>query len=180
VRNGEASVRGLLERYSTRVLPLTRSGTCPSEEAETIRALSAASLPPGARAAEASIAGLLLLAGCWDESHEVSQEIGSKEGSYWHGIVHRMEPDAGNAGYWFRRVGVHPIFPELHCRALEIVKRQDLRRELKGAWDPFLFIDWCEDARRAPGSELERAMVEIQRAEWDLLFEWCALPPRNP
>lgn len=48
---------------------------------------------------------------------------------------------------------------------------------LKGGWYPFQFIEWCDQARRAPGSERESAALEIQRAEWDLLFEWCALPP---
>lgn len=173
-------VRGILEKYSTRVLPLTRSGTCNREDTAEIQAASPSKLLPDARAAEAAVSGLLLLAGCWDESHSVSQEIASKEGSYWHAIAHRMEPDAANAGYWFRQVGSHPIFPDLHRRASEILKQYTLDWELKRAWDPFHFIELCEEARRAPGSELERAALEIQRAEWDLLFEWCALPPRNP
>jgi len=169
----------MLEKYSTRVLPLTRSGNCTSHEAADIRRSWASGLSPGARAPEAAIAGLLLLAGCWEESHEVSQDIASQEGSYWHAIAHRIEPDAGNAGYWFRQVGAHPIFPELQREALEILTRTHPKWELKRAWDPFEFIDRCEEARRAPGSELERAVLAIQRAEWDLLFEWCALPPRD-
>ena len=45
-----------------------------------------------------------------DESHRISQSVSTSSGSYWHGIMHRREPDYGNSGYWFRRVGDHPIF----------------------------------------------------------------------
>src|SRR5437763_1193147 len=31
-----------------------------------------------------------------DQSHGLSQEIETVEGSFWHGIMHRREPDAGN------------------------------------------------------------------------------------
>ncbi|MBV9265033.1 MAG: hypothetical protein JO061_02575 [Acidobacteriaceae bacterium] len=44
--------------------------------------------------------------------------------------------------------------------------------ELKKAWDPFLFIDWCEEARRL-GPDAVDVASKIQMAEWELLFEWC-------
>ena len=50
----------------------------------------------------------------------MAQDLETQEGSYWHAIVHRQEPDAGNSGYWFRQVGKHPIFPALRARAAEI------------------------------------------------------------
>ena len=64
-----------------------------------------ATLPEPARA------GLYLLPGFWDDAHEIAQSIETVDGSYWHAIVHRQEPDPDNAAYWFQRVGQHPIFP---------------------------------------------------------------------
>jgi hypothetical protein len=69
-----------------------------------------------------SEAGVCCLAGMWlwngflGQSHELSQSIDTPEGSWWHGIMHRREPDAGNAAYWFRRVGNHPLFSTLGSR----------------------------------------------------------------
>jgi hypothetical protein len=169
------TVREVLQKCSTRELPLTKIAKYTSEDAAAIQSMNPNLLFPGARAPEAAVSGLLLLAGCWDESHQISQDISSPEGSYWHAIAHRIEPDASNAGYWFRRVGDHPIFAELRRRSSEILQRSGAPWVLKPAWDPFVFIEWCDQARRAPGTKKERAALEMQRAEWDLLFEWCAL-----
>lgn len=173
------TVREVLQKYSASELPLTKTGKCSSRDAASIQSASPSLLFPGARAPEAAVSGLLLLAGCWEESHQVSQDIESQEGSYWHAIAHRIEPDSSNAGYWFGRVGEHPIFAELSRRSSEILERSAAPWVLKAAWDPFLFVEWCEQARRSPGSKKERAALEIQRAEWELLFNWCALAPHD-
>ncbi len=171
-------VRGILREYPAGVASLTRSGTCKAKDAAMIQASGASLLFPGARAPEAALSGLLLLMGCWEESHKVSQEVSSREGSYWHAIAHRMEPDSSNCAYWFRRVGEHAIFPELHGRAAEILEHADVGDwRLRRLWDPFLFIEWCDEARQTPGTEKERAALEMQRAEWYLLLEWCASKP---
>src|SRR5262245_24905061 len=47
--------------------------------------------------ARCCLAGLWLLYDFLDESHAISQEIDSSSGSYWHGIMHRREPDFTNA-----------------------------------------------------------------------------------
>ncbi|HEY7302660.1 MAG TPA: hypothetical protein VH601_00985, partial [Bryobacteraceae bacterium] len=108
------------------------------------------------------------------ESHAVAQDLNTAEGSYWHGIIHRMEPDSSNAAYWFRRVGQHAIFSPLLSRAVEILNDGGPKHwHPKNVWDPLLFIDWCDEAREK-GDQAGKAAVEIQRAEWQLLFDWCA------
>jgi hypothetical protein len=119
-------------------------------------------------AAELVKAGLYLYFDCWSQAHEIAQDIGSAEGSYWHAIVHRQEPDAWNSGYWFRRVGAHAIFPALREEAA------GLGLSMGPRWKPEAFIEMCEKARTCPGSELERQAREVQRAEWQLLFDYCA------
>jgi hypothetical protein len=122
---------------------------------------------------EAALAGLYLYFSCWREAHEIAQNISTPEGSYWHAIVHRQEPDAGNAGYWFRQVGAHAIFPALREQAAQIGV------DFGPRWDPIAFIEMCERARQQPGSEAGRSETEsmairTQRAEWQLLFDYCA------
>src|SRR6185295_3279275 len=46
-------------------------------------------------------AGLWLLQDFLDESHAISQDIDTREGSFWHAIMHRREPDASNSKYWW-------------------------------------------------------------------------------
>ncbi|HBY64788.1 MAG TPA: hypothetical protein DEH78_33635 [Solibacterales bacterium] len=146
-------------------------GVCSSPEAKRLlAAASAAELFPAARAPQAALAGLWLYFSCLDESHSLSQDIPSPEGSFWHGIMHRQEPDPGNAGYWFRRVGAHAVFPALRDEA------ETLGYQSAGSWDPFAFIHFVEQARRQPGSPDEILAREVQLAEWRLLFRYCALP----
>jgi hypothetical protein len=154
-----------------RLMPLT-SHECSSRPAhELLRQTTALNLFPGARAPEAAMAGLYLYFSCWDDAHRLAQDIDTAEGSYWHGIVHRQEPDPGNAAYWFRRVGAHAIFPALRERAVS------LGMPLGARWDPLAFIEICERARRQTGSELEKQALQVQLAEWQLLFDYCAGRP---
>ena len=108
--------------------------------------------------ARCCISALLLHNNFLDESHVISQEIETVEGSYWHGIMHRREPDAGNAKYWFRRVGPHPVLDEM--------------KKTQGYTSPFDFIDFCERVRGS-GSKDEQVARQIQFLEWTLLFDHC-------
>jgi len=157
-----------LEAGGNRLLPLT-AGACSDENARRqIVSRSAAEWFPRARARDAALAGLYLYFSCADEAHEVAQSVETPDGSYWDAIVHRQEPDASNARYWFQRVGKHPVFVPLLEQARKIGWAPTK------TWDPSAFIDLCETASRQHGSELERVALEIQRAEWQLLFDHCA------
>lgn len=157
------------------MMPLT-GGSCSSEAARA-RLSSGEELFEGSRAPAAALSGLWLYFSCLEESHSMSQAIGTAEGSFWHGIMHRQEPDAGNSGYWFRRVGEHAVFPSLAKEAARLGAEIPNARFTVGAkWDPFAFIDFCEEARRRRGSEAEELALRIQRAEWQILFDYCASP----
>jgi hypothetical protein len=160
-----------LDGDGARLMPLAYPSCSSAPARDRIAVSTARKLFPQARAPEAAYAGLYLYFSCWDEAHQMAQSVNTAEGSYWHAIAHRQEPDAGNSSYWFRRVGRHAIFPALLEEAVAVAGPRFGQN-----WDPFAFIDYCEQARREPGSELERKAREIQRAEWQLLFHYCAAP----
>jgi hypothetical protein len=127
--------------------------------------------------ARACLAGLWLLYDFLDESHSISQEIETPTGSYWHGIMHRREPDYGNSAYWFRRVGRHPIFGTLCGEAARLAEYHppDTATTFltkQSSWDPFAFIDLCE-AVASGKSDSESLCQQVQRVEWQLLFGYC-------
>jgi len=144
-------------------MPLVHGPASSPEAKAAITGLAKRKLLPGA-----ALAGLYLYFSCWEEAHEIAQHLSTREGDYWHAIVNRQEPDAGNAGYWFGQVGAHPIFPLLREQAAQIGV------DFGPRWDPVAFVKMCERARKQPGSELERQALETQRAEWQLLFDYCA------
>ena len=43
--------------------------------------------------------------GEWDKAHRLVMADDSSEAAWVHAYLHRVEGDAGNAGYWYRRAG---------------------------------------------------------------------------
>jgi hypothetical protein len=43
--------------------------------------------------------------GDWDGAHAAAQRGGDRAGDWVHAYLHRVEGDAGNAGYWYARAG---------------------------------------------------------------------------
>lgn len=105
--------------------------------------------------ADGCLAGLWLLHGFLDESHEISQSLKTSEGSFWHGIMHRTEPDFWNSKYWYRQVGSHQVIETMTARDSSY---------------PDGFVDACERACES-GGDAEVAAAAI--AEWICLFEYC-------
>ena len=156
-------------------LPLVTGGSPSTKWGRILSESAFAKLLPhlSAPARLALSSGLLQAVDLWDESHEAAQDAEDRGESfvsaYWHGIAHRREPDAGNATYWFRRVGSHPVFKPL-TKVVEPLLESDPAMAGKlipqGSWNPFAFIQLTSN----PSPSFETTARRVQRAEFELLL----------
>lgn len=168
-------------------LPTLGEEPCPADIAKQLAALSPADLfdeKPlvDVDAAHCCLSALWLLHGDLKTSHEISQQIETVDGSFWHGIMHRREGDFSNAKYWFRQVGAHACFSAIStatrhiCVAAVGTTIPPAAQKLSMSWQPNLFVDYCQAImQQDPTGESSPALLcrKIARAEWDALFEYC-------
>ena len=50
--------------------------------------------------------------GEWEKAHDIAQDIDTQMGSWIHALLHLIEGDLGNAGYWYSRAGKPSRKPE--------------------------------------------------------------------
>lgn len=166
------------------LLPLSPAGPADRALDEAIGSLQA----EAGRSSDALavVSGLLLWNGNLDHSHTISQGIDNATGSYWHGIMHRMEGDYWNAKYWFRRVGRHPAMVRLGEAAQERLASFRVQPDASaaaqrigelaaaGEWDPYVFVDAVNAQEEGRGDEETRALLEqLQHLEMSVLMTYC-------
>ena len=111
-------------------------------------------------------AGLHLWNDDIDRCHGIVQPMKGENASYWHAILHRREPDYNNSKYWYRRVGKHPVHSEL--------------QGIYPGWDPFSFVDWCQDVAEKGSRKRLSWLKEVQAREMELLLKCIMKSNPNP
>jgi hypothetical protein len=171
-----------LEFLSTATIPELgpgpRDGVQSAQTLEASVRAAAETQRLGRREADAVRALILLWHDHHDIAHGIVQEMPTPEGSYVHAILHRREPDYGNAKYWFHRVGQHACYEPLAERAATLLAGSGgaaLRGELlsRDQWDAIAFVNACERAaNEEPG--LSSVLREIQAEEFRILLTYLA------
>ena len=108
--------------------------------------------------------------------HDLVQKEEDEHGALLHAILHRREPDAGNAKYWFRRVPDGPLYPQLLEAAKELAREGPdlgrLGRDLAAmkTWDALRMVDWCEGAVAGDDLRFLRALQALELQ--GLTYSW--------
>ena len=162
--------------------------------------------------AEVAAACLCLMLGGLDEAHNLItphswgaattfggppklQSTRSREASYCHVIVHRMEGENlgefgsgfNNSKYWMGQafyfssgLDQHPIFPELRKDAESFVgdchDARCLLRTMGPIWEPKLFNRSCEDVLLTEDPGLMEFCKKVQARELQLLYKHLVTP----
>jgi hypothetical protein len=121
------------------------------------------------------LAGLWLLEGDLDASHELSQKWETPTGSYWHAIMHRREGDFGNSKYWYRRIKKHPAAHHFQELLQSETVYSEHTQELANKKDlmPFLesWVDLNQKAtRNNTNPKLVSAVSELAWLEWQIVM----------
>jgi hypothetical protein len=134
--------------------------------------------------AQCCLAGVWLLHDELDESHQISQDVDTPTGSFWHGVMHRREGDFSNSKYWFARIGRHEALPLIGASIRQAVAGVSDPREAQdtlltriapaGGYNPSAMSDACQAALRPGADAGGRDFCErAQQAEWETLFDYC-------
>jgi len=156
---------------------------------DTLRSLSDDRLTNGnpAKTAATEIrAGLLLIHDYLEPSHQYSQSIEGAgpdvNGDYWHGLMHRREPDFGNSKYWFRRVGNHPCFVRVAEAARQLTGQfndprltEQVGKLTQSGWDSLAAVNFFQQAHRPDwhGTVISEFASCLQMQEMLILLAYC-------
>lgn len=84
------------------------------------------------------------------------------EGMYVHGLLHRVEGDYENAKAWYTSVDKSDVFERVWGEKGGLEGAKEFADELKKL-----------KAQKQKDAELEKALREQSRREFDLLTQWC-------
>lgn len=112
-----------------------------------------------------------------DPAHDIVQDLTDRDSALIHAMLHRREPDYWNAQYWFRRTNEHPVYLRLGDRLKFLPGRPEdaevaRKLTLPGTFDPFAFVDLCEQVARQPANDPAVTWLRrVQQAEFEAVAE---------
>jgi hypothetical protein len=125
--------------------------------------------------ADLILAGLWLLEGDLDASHELSQKWETPTGSYWHAIMHRREGDFGNSKYWYRRIRKHPAAESFQKLVQSETAYAEYTKELANKKELMPFLEsWVDLNQKAVRNNIDpklaSAVSQLAWLEWQIVM----------